>query len=294
MAGVAATFNFDGSNLQNLFQSRLYYLSEGAPTHAFFISSGNTRNGDLFIGRHFYHGRTELTFECLGLITHHSQAFSNIIGHLIPRDGHDRRMTYCIVFKNGYVCGPSADINQCHAYFLFVRVEHGKRRTKRLQNDICNLISSLFDASIDILGCRNQSRDDVNIGFQANTAHSDRIDHSVLSVDNEFLRDDVQYFTVRRHGYVCSVLQQSLHIRLGYFTIPIRNRYDTARLKALDMIACDSDDYILHRNSCHAFGFLYGQADSRNRLIDVYDDPSVQAIRFRHTDAQNLNSVQLV
>jgi len=126
----------------------------------------------------------------------------------------------------------------------------------------------------------------VHVGLEADAGHADRIGNTILTIDNEFLRHHVENVPVARKRHVARIFEKPLNIVLRYFGFSDRDHPPT--LETLDMVAGDTDDNTSYRQTRRALGIFDSMLDRLNRLVDIDDDASVQSLRWRQTDTQDV------
>ena len=98
--------------------------------------------------------------------------------HAIAEDHHLRRS--------------AADIQQAAAQFALILREAGFRRSQRLKYRVRNFHARLVDGNHQILHGRSRGSHQVHVHFQPLADHAQRIANIVVSVEQKFLRQDVQ------------------------------------------------------------------------------------------------------
>src|SRR6187402_890653 len=182
------------------------------------------------------------TFESLCLVTKYLQTFANIISNFLACNADNCRMTNCLLFKDCNVCCTAADINKSYAYFFFFFIKHSEARCKRFENDVIDTKPCTLNTVINILYSGYKSVNYMNSSFQANTRHTYRFVDAILSVNDVFLRNDMKYLSVIRQIYFASFFNKTFYIIGRYCSLMIRDRYDTTRLKRLNMVSSNTND----------------------------------------------------
>src|SRR5207245_7808680 len=180
--------------------------------------------------------------------------------------------------EHGDVARAAAYVDEAHAEFLFVFGQHGKRRRQRLQNQIVHFQSAAAHALDDVLGSRDGSGDDVHFDLEPHAAHAERLAHPVLSVDDEFLGEDVQHLLVGRNGHGARGLDRALDVDRGHLLV--LDRYHPRGVEALDVAPGDAGENALDLAVGHQFRFLEGALDGVHGRLDVYDRSLVQTLGF--------------
>src|SRR5690606_24680696 len=295
MPGISAALDLDGRDLEDLLHARLDDLRQRAPADALLRPPTQAGNGDRLVFIHQIHKRgPELALQLLGLIAHHTEPAPDVVRDLAPGDADHGGVADGVVLEHRDVRRASANVDERHAHLLLVLMQHGEGRGQRLEYDVCDVISRLLQAPVDVLRRRNESGDDVDVCLQAHAAHAHRIGHAILSIHDELLGDDVQDLAIRRHGHVRGILQDALHVALRDLSVAVGDGDDPPALEALHVIAGDTDDYAADGHARCPLGLVDGMLRGRYRLVDVHHDAAVQPFGFGHTDAQDVDAVQVV
>ena len=180
--------------------------------------------------------------------------------------------------ENRNVRRAAADIDQHHAEFLFVFRQHRERRRERLQDQIVHFQSTATHALDDVLRRRDRSGDDVHLDFEPHAAHAERLAHSVLPVDDEFLGEDVQDLLVGRNWHGARGLDRALHVDRRHLLV--LDRYHPGGVEALDVAPGDARENALDLAVGHQFRFFERALDGVHGRLDVYDHALFQALGF--------------
>src|SRR5439155_14610079 len=121
-----------------------------------------------------------------------AQRHRNVAGDLIARDRDHRRMPDRPTGEHGEIGGASTDVHQAYAQFLLIVVEDRLRRSQRLKYHVPDLEPAAAHTLGDVLDRRHRAGDDVDLHLQPYAAHPERLAHVLLTIDDEFLRQDVQ------------------------------------------------------------------------------------------------------
>jgi hypothetical protein len=194
---------------------------------------------------------------------------------MVSAEPDNGRMPDRIILEYSYLASPASHIYQRHSELLFVGVQHRPAGSERLQNDVLNLKAGPLAAFDDILDCACHSGYDVNLGFQPNPGHPDRMKDAVLVIDNELLGQDVQYLPVERQGDRLCGIQDPGDIRLC--DLPALYGDYPVTVHALDVSARNSGKDRRNFTPGHEFGFFDRFSYGIDRLVYIYYDPSPQA-----------------
>ena len=197
-------------------------------------------------------------------------------------------------FEDCDVRRTAANIDQCNTDFLFFFIEDRVARRKWFEHDIANAKACALDTVVNILDCCDESVDDVNACFQANTRHTDRLVDAVLSVDDELLRYDMQNFAVTRQMDFFRVVHQAHDIVCADLAIGIADRYYATRLERLDVITRNAYDNLTDLDAGLRFSFRDRFLDRADSLINVGHHAARQSIGRRMADAEDRHRVRLV
>src|SRR6185295_2944052 len=90
----------------------------------------------------------------------------------------------------------------------------------------------------DVLGRRHGAGHNVDLYLQAHTAHTDRFAHVLLSIDDEFLVEDVQDLLIGWDVDRLGCLDHPIHVDLAH--LAVFDRHHAVRVEAFDVAAGNS------------------------------------------------------
>src|SRR5690606_41081003 len=95
----------------------------------------------------------------------------------------------------------------------------GVGRGQLFKDDVLDFQAAATHALLDVLCRVDRASHQVHLGFQAHTAHADRLAHAFLVIDNEYLRQDVKHFLVGRNHHGLGGVNHAIDIGLHHFSI---------------------------------------------------------------------------
>ena len=108
----------------------------------------------------------------------------------------------------------------------------------------------------------------MDLGLQADSAHAQGFANTVLIIDDEFLRDDVDDFSIHRNGDGFRCINDALHIALAHFLV-----FDGHNAMAVEGAHVSTGNAGVH--GCdfaigHQFRFFHRVLDGVDRRVDVH------------------------
>ena len=187
----------------------------------------------------------------------------------------------------GEVGRPAADVDDARAEFLFVVGQYRVTRSKLLENDVVDLESTSLHALDDVLCCALRAGDHVYLGLETNTEHADGFADTLLIVDQEFLRQNVQDLLVRgNRDCACSVNNT---IDVAGTHLFVTNRDDAVRVQAAYVATRDAGVDGVNITPRHQFGFFDGALNRMHGRLDIDDDALLEAARRMRPDADHFD-----
>ena len=143
-----------------------------------------------------------------------------------------------------------------------------------------------LNAFVNILRSCYKSGNNMNNRFHTYSGHSNGIINSILSVNNELLRNDMDYFSIQRKCNSLSVFNQPVNIFLCNFILRSADAYNSSALKTLDMIAGDAHSYRTDFYTGLLFSVLYSSLNRAYRFFNVCHHTACQTFRgaFANTE----------
>src|SRR5689334_25298234 len=108
----------------------------------------------------------------------------------------------------------------------------------------------------------------MNIGFEALTYHAYGVANAVLRVDQEFVRQNVQHFAVRRQRDVARGVDGTAHVFTLDVARAVADADAPAAVHAAHMAAGHTNHRGFHGNVSDAFGFFHGAANGADGGIE--------------------------
>jgi len=130
---------------------------------------------------------------------------------------------------------------------------------------------------------------EVDVGFEALSHHADSVANTVLRIDHEFVREDVEDLAVFGERNVAGGIDGAADVVA--FDIPgaIAEGDAAAAVDAANMAAGDTDDGGLNGNVGDAFGFFDGAANRADGGIEIDDQAFAQAFGFGRPQREKSN-----
>ena len=124
--------------------------------------------------------------------------------------------------------------HQCpRTALFFIFREDSFRRSDGLQDDFRDIQARTIAALRDVLdrGCAGSN--DVDLRLKPHSGHPNRLTNAVLTVDDEFLRDNMENFSIRGDGERLRRVDDSRNVVSGDFFVFYGD--DTVAVQALDV-----------------------------------------------------------
>ena len=155
----------------------------------------------------------------------------------------------------------TSDIDEHAPEFFLVFGQNRLPDRNGFEYGIADQKSASVDGGHDILsGCR-RACDDVNVHFESGSHHSQRIADSILVIDGEFLRQDVDDFPVRRKRDRSSSLDNAAHIVAVNFPRARWYRRHAATVETFDVRTSKADINRLDFTTRHRLRFAHALLD---------------------------------
>ncbi len=133
-------------------------------------------------------------FQFFRLRLHHRAAFFNIGSNNVAAERNHRRVANNAFVEDRNISGTATDVHQSHARLLFLVGQRSIGTGDGFQSKISHFQARLFDAAENVIDRRNLPGDNVEIRFQTNAAHPDRVSNALLAIHRKFLREYVDNF----------------------------------------------------------------------------------------------------
>src|SRR5690349_19932241 len=105
-------------------------------------------------------------------------------------------MHHCAVHVDDQICRATADVVQRHADFALVCRQHRERAGEWLEHHFSHVQVHALGTLDDVLDCMRCGRDEMTTRFETHATHADGLGNSIVSIDQEFLRQHMQDLTV--------------------------------------------------------------------------------------------------
>src|SRR3989338_1020470 len=265
--------------------ARLDHLGQRLPRQHARAALAHARHFDGAIIGHLAQRTAVLDLDVLGILRRGAQRHRDIVGNLVAGDRDHSGVTDRAAGEHRDVGGAAADIDEAHAQFLFILLEHRLARSQRLQNQLVDLQSAAVDALHDVLHRRHRAADDVHLDVEAHAAHAERLLDTVLAVDAELLFEDVQNLLVARQADRAGRFDHPLDV--GGRNLLLLDLHHAARIDAADVAAGDAGMDLVDLSIGHQLGFLQCTLDRAYRGLDIDHHAFLHAVGFVHAHADH-------
>src|SRR5262245_34520917 len=123
------------------------------------------------------------------------------------------------------------------------------------------------------------------INLQPRSQQAERIADTVLAVNDKFLRQDVNNFSVGRQRHRLRRFNYPSNVFFGDLTVMCINGYCASAVKALDMYAGKTHKYRLNGSACSLLSILDSLFYGTHRGVEVDHHSLAQPLRLRRTHA---------
>src|SRR5690606_20229987 len=115
----------------------------------------------------------------------------------------------------------------------------------------------------DVLRRRDRASDDVHLDFKLHATHADRLAHTALAVDDEFLRKDVEDLLLGRNRHRTRNLDHPFDVDRADFLVLDRDH--AVGVEALDVATRDAGKDVPDFAVGHHFDLLHHTRDRVHR-----------------------------
>ena len=136
-------------------------------------------------------GAGVFNFNLVGVVGRRPQSHRDIVRDLIACNGDNTSMANRALCKDSDVACSAADIDETHTKLFLIFSEHRIRGGKLLQNDFIHCQITALDALLYVLNGVNRACHQMNLGFESDAGHAERLFHAFLCIDEVFLGEDV-------------------------------------------------------------------------------------------------------
>ena len=123
---------------------------------------------------------------------------------------------------------------------------------------------------------RVSTGNDVRVDFEPRAGHADRIAHAVVSVHRELARQGMDDLPVGADVDQLRGIHDAPHVAPHDFTLFARNGDDATIVRALNVLAGNTDVDVRDVDARHSFGPLGCRLDRADRLFEIRDDAFAQ------------------
>ena len=166
--------------------------------------------------------------------------------------------------------------------------DRGARR-ELVEDDLLDVDPGPLDARPQVLDERRCARDDVDVDFELDAVHPERVPDPVLVVDDELLGDDVDDLPVGRDRDGLGLFDDAFDVFPGNLPIFPGDRDHAPAVEALDVRARYPDERGVHGDAGHEFRLFLGFLDGGRGDVEVDDDALPQALGIGRADPDDLD-----
>src|SRR5262249_31371166 len=150
-------------------------------------------------------------------------------------DADDGGMPEAPALVNGDVGGPTPDVHERHTELFLVLGQDRLARSELLHDRLCDSHPRPVHTGDDVLRRALASGDDVNVDLETGPGHSHRRADSVLLVDHEILRQDVEDLASRGKRYSLGGIDRAADVFARDLPVLARYSNDPATVEPLDV-----------------------------------------------------------
>ena len=187
--------------------------------------------------------------------------------------------------EDSHIGSTSPNIHNGYAQFALIIGQNGLGRCQRVEQQLLHFQAAAAHALDDVLGSTLRTGHDMNLGFQTNAAHADRLAH-LMTVDDEFLRLHQQQALVGRDIDGLGGLHHTGHV--GRRDLLVLDGHHTAGIQTTDVAASNAGANTLNLAVSHQLGFFECLLNALHGGVDIDDHTTLQAVAGGHTQARQL------
>src|SRR5690606_15041568 len=161
--------------------------------------------------------------ELFGVLGQGTQGDGDIVGDLVAGNRNHGGMTDINLGKDTDHGSATTDIYHALALFLLVLGQHRVAAGHLLEDHVHHFQAAAAVAFLDVLHRVHGAGHQMLLGFQTHAGHAAWLAHTLLVIDQVFLRQDVQHLLDRRNGHGLGRIQYPVDIRLHHFTFADRD-----------------------------------------------------------------------
>ncbi len=177
------------------------------------------------------------------------------------------------------VGGTGTDVDETNAEFALVCLQHGIGAGERLENGIVNVNARAVQRRDNVLSGGRARGDDVYAYLELASHQTRRVAHAALTVENEFLRQQVKSLAVLGHIDAARFFYRLTNVFAADLA-GARTETDSAvTVDAADVRARNTHDGVLNRRLRHVLRFFHRLLDGGDRLVEIGDDAFAHAAR---------------
>ena len=129
-------------------------------------------------------------------------------------------MSYCPINQNSNICSTTANINQTDTQFLFIICQYRITGSQLFQDNIIHFQITPVYTFDDILNRTFSTCNHMHIDFQTHSRHTNWFTNAFLIINQELLRQNMQYFLIGRNCHCSGSIHHTFQIICGNFLIP--------------------------------------------------------------------------
>ena len=229
-----------------------------------------------------------LHLQLLGVWRRRAERDADVVGDLVAGDRQHGGVADRAATEHRDVGRTGADVDQADAEIALVGQQRRVARREVLQDQLVDLETAGFDALVDVLRRRDRAGDDMDLGFEADAVHADRIMDAFAAIDDEFLRDHMQDLLVGGDCDRARGVDHAVDIAIG--DAAGTHRRNAGRIEAADVRTGDAHVNRLCAAVGHVLGVLDRALDRLRRQFDIDDVTAVHAARGRLAEADDLDA----
>jgi len=129
----------------------------------------------------------------------------------------------------------------------------------------------------------------MDVHLEALANHAERIANTVLRVDHEFVRKDMQNFAVFGKRDVARGVHRTADVVALDIAAAMAQRDAAAAIHTTHMASGDADHGGFHGHVGNAFGFLNGAANGANGRVQIDDEAFAQTFGFGRAEREKFH-----
>ena len=154
-----------------------------------------------------------------------------------------------------------------------------------LEDDVIHFEAAAAYALDNVLCRAHRAGHHVHARLQAHPGHTDGLFDTFLTVDDEFLRQDVQDFLVRGNRHRARGIDNPVHVGGG--DLFVADSDDTVRIQTANMAARNPGEHRVDLATGHQLRLFHRTLNRLNRRLDVDHHPFFETARRVVSDSDN-------